>query len=407
MHNDFMAFVNDDDTARIIRVWADRQSFPAEAVQNGGPELFTSMLEFDAPPKFAIVDFDKQEQPVQLAARLVSLCGPSCRLVAMGSANDVTLFRGMLGAGMADYLVKPITPEILTQALLAASRGTNTSGGEIKDSKNIIFIGIRGGVGASSLAANVAWTLSHRKKTKCALLDLDLQYGTSALAMDIEPGHGLRDVLSSPQRVDGLMIAGALVTESDTLGILSGEEPLDEIVHVDPTAIMALLKEMRITHQAIIIDMPKYMIPTQKRLLATAHEIVLITEMSLVGIRDTLRVRSTLKNLGITARITQITTKIGPARPAAVDEQTFAKGTQAPLDFIIPDDHKAMVASNNSGKMLDAIAPSSPVTIAIHKLAEHLMGSVEEEASNNKKKKTNSGVMNLLFKMFVKGAQKK
>ncbi|MDD2324421.1 MAG: AAA family ATPase [Alphaproteobacteria bacterium] len=407
MHNDFMAFVNDDDTARIIRVWADRQSFPAEAVQSGGPELFTSMLDFDAPPKFALVDFDKQEQPVQLAARLVSLCGPSCRLVAMGSANDVTLFRGMLGAGMADYLVKPITPEALTQTLLAATRGTSTTGGEIKDSKNIIFIGVRGGVGASALATNLAWTLSHRSKIKCALLDLDLQYGTSALAMDIEPGHGLRDVLSSPQRVDGLMIAGALVTESDTLGILSAEEPLDEIVHIDPTAIMALLKEMRITHQAIIIDMPKYLLPTQKRLLATAQEIVLVTEMSLVGIRDTLRIRSTLKNLGITARVTQVATKIGPTRPAAVDEQTFTKGTQASLDFIVPDDHKAMVASSNSGKMLDAIAPSSPVTLAIHKLAEHLMGSNGDEANPKKNKKSNSSLMALLFKVFVKGASKK
>jgi len=168
---------------------------------------------------------------------------------------------------------------------------------------------------------------------------------------------------------------------------------------------MALLKEMRVSHQAILIDMPKSMIPTQKRLLAAAHEIVLVTEMSLVGIRDTLRIRSTLKSLGITARITQVTTKVGAMRPPAVDEQTFVKGTQGKLDFIIPDDHKAMVASSNSGKMLDAIAPNSPVTLALHKLAEYLMGSAEEEGA--KKKKKNGSLMSFLFKTFIKGAPRK
>lgn len=401
MHNEFMAFVNDEETAQTIRNWADKQGFPPDTVKMGGADLFTSLLESDAPPKFALVDFDNHEQPVQSAARLVSLCGAASRLVALGTANDVTLFRNMLAAGLSDYLVKPVTPEILSQTMLAATRGSAST--TVKDAKNIVFIGVRGGVGASSLATNAAWILSHEMKKKCILLDLDLQYGTSALALDIEPGHGLRDVLSSPQRVDGLMIAGALINESDMLGILSAEEPVEEIIHIDPNAIMALVKEMRITYQAIIIDMPRHMVATQKRVLATAHEIVLVTEMSLVGIRDTLRLRTTLKNLGSTARITQVVTKTGPARPAAVDEGTFAKGSQAKIDFIMPDDHKSMVTASNAGKMLGSIAPSSPLTKAIRELAKHLMAGDEKKEQGGKK---NSNLLGGLFGTGGKGASK-
>lgn len=403
MHNEFMAFVSDEETASVVRSWADKQGFPADTVRIGGPELFTTLLESDAPPKLVLIDFDKQDQPVQLAARIVSLCGPASRLVALGTANDVPLFRGMLAAGVSDYLVKPLTPELLTQTMMAAARGTGPNGtGPAKEAKNIVVIGVRGGVGASSLATNTAWLIAHEMKKKCALLDLDLQYGTSALALDIEPGHGLRDVLSSPQRVDSLMIAGALINENENFGILSAEESIEEVIHVDPNAIMALLKEIKTTYRAVFIDLPRHMVATQKRLLATAHEIILVTEMSLVGIRDTLRLRTTLKGLGSTARITQVATRIGPNRPAAVDEPTFAKGAQAKIDFILPDDHKNMVAASNAGKMLGAVAPQAPVTKVLRDLAKHLI----EDPDTKNKTKSGAGLLSSLFKGSTKEAPK-
>ncbi|MGE4351680.1 MAG: CpaE family protein [Bdellovibrionales bacterium] len=382
MHNEFMAFINDEDTAATVRNWADKQGFPAETVRIGGPELFSTLLESEAPPKIVLVDFDNQDQPIQIAARIVSLCGPSAHIIALGTANDVPLFRGMLAAGVCDYLVKPLTPELLTQAMLTAAQSGEQGGkGQPKEAKNIVFIGVRGGVGTSSLVTNMAWMLAHEKKKKSALLDLDLQYGTSALALDIEPGHGLRDVLSSPQRVDGLMIAGAQINESDKFSVLSAEESIDDLIHIDPSAVLALLKEMRTNYHAIFIDLPRHMIMTQKRLLATAHEIVLVTEMSLVGIRDTLRIRMAIKALGSMARITQIATRIGPNRPAAVDEATFAKGAQAKIDFIVPDDHKSMIAASNAGKMLGLVAPNVALTKTIRDILQHLAGDPKENTA--------------------------
>ncbi|HAX91936.1 MAG TPA: hypothetical protein DCY07_06995 [Rhodospirillaceae bacterium] len=395
MHNEFMAFINDDHTAPIVQSWAEKQGFPADTVRGGGPDLFATLLESDSPPKLALVDFDGIDQPTQIAARLVSLCGPATQLVALGTTNDVTLYRGLIAAGFSDYLVKPVTPEILTQTMLTASRGEKGAHGAPKEVKVIVIIGVRGGVGTSTIATNTAWMIAHDLKKKSALLDLDLQFGTSALALDIEPGHGLRDVVSSPQRVDGLMIAGAMVSESTSFSVLSAEESIEDLIHVDASAIAALIKEMRPNYHAIVIDMPRHLIPTQKRILATAHEIVLVTEMSLVGIRDTLRIRTTLKGLGSTARITQVATRIGASRPAAVDEAAFAKGAQAKIDFILPDDHKTMTAANNSGKMLGAMAPTAPLTKAMLELAKMLVSSAEEKAEAPKK---GGNILSGLFK---------
>lgn len=394
MHSEFMAFVNDETTAASIRSWAERQGFPLDTVQVGGADLFATLLEADPPPKLAIVDLDNQEQPVQIAARLVSLCGPASRLIAIGSANDVHLYRSMLAAGLSDYLVKPLSPELLTQTMLMSARGAGGGPGMPKEAKTIVVLGVRGGVGASTTAVNLSWLIGHELKKKCMLLDLDLQYGTTSLALDLEPGHGLRDIVSSPQRVDSLMITGALVSESDHLAVLSAEETIDDLLHVDANAIAALLKEMRTPYQVIVIDLPRHMVPSQKRILATAHDILLVTEMSLVGIRDTLRIRTMLKGMGSTARITQIATRVGPNRPAAVDESSFAKGAQAKIDFILPDDHKNVTAASNAGKMLGVIAPASPLTKALRDLAHHL---VEKDDEKEKATKKQAGFLGLLL----------
>ncbi len=396
-----MAFVTDDTSTATLKEWAERQGFPASTIQHGGADLFTTMLESDAPPRLAFVDIDGQEQPVQIAARLVSLCGPASRLIAVGTANDVGLYRNILAAGMADYLVKPLTPDMLTQAVTQASHHGKTDASGAKETKTIVVLGARGGVGASTIAVNAGWIIAHEMKQKVALLDLDLQFGASALALDLEPGRGLRDVISSPQRVDSLMVASALVAASERFSILGAEEHLDDILTVDSSAVAALLKELRANFNVIIVDLPRHLLSSQKRVLAIAQDIVLVTEMTLVGIRDTLRVRTMLKALGCTARVTLVAARVGPQRPAAVDEASFAKGAQAKIDFTLPEDHKSVTAASNAGKMLDTIAPGSPLTKSLHQLAHHL---ADDMMGAKAKKDGSKGLLGGLLGGGKKGA---
>jgi pilus assembly protein CpaE len=280
-----------------------------------------------------------------------------------------------------------LTPEMLTQAMAQATRGRGGTGSLAAENRVIVIMGVRGGVGTSTIATNVGWLIAHELKQKCALIDLDLQFGTSALALDIEPGHGLREVVSSPQRVDSLMVTGAIVNESENFSVLSAEEAIDELIHVDNAAVSLLLKELRSTYRVIIIDMPRYQLVTQKRLFALAHEIVLVTEMSLAGIRDTLRVRTALKALGVAARVTLIANRTGPQRSTGIDEATFAKGAQTKIDFFLPDDLKNVTAASNAGKMLGAVAKTAPLTKTLLQLSVHLLGPAAEAAGKGSRAK--------------------
>lgn len=375
MHGEFMGFANDDESLDILRSWALKQGYPIATIQQGGPDMFAQMLESSAPPRMVVVDIDGQVDPVAVTQRLVSLCGADCKIIILGSANDVGLYRRTLAAGAIDYLVKPMTSELLSQAMTAALKKNTVDGRPVeREAKIMVVIGVRGGAGASTIALNTAWLMSHELGQHVALLDLDLQFGTSALALDLEPGRGLRDIVSSPHRVDSLMIASSMATESEQFSVLAAEESVDEFVMMDNAAIAALLKEMKGNFDVILIDMPRHLFAAQKRLLASAHEIILVTDLSLAGIRDTLRFRNSIKTLECTGRVTIVGSRTNAMKAGQVDAAAFEKGAQAKIDFFVPDDVKCVTQAANGGKAIAAIAKQSPVTKALQTLAVHLVG---------------------------------
>src|SRR3546814_12807229 len=112
-------------------------------------------------------------------------------------------------------------------------------------SSDLAVIGARGGVGASTIATSLAWLLSERGKRATALLDLDVHFGTGALALDLEPGRGLTDAIENPSRIDGLFIARAMVKASEKLAVLSAEAPKSSPVITHGSAFYQSQEELR------------------------------------------------------------------------------------------------------------------------------------------------------------------
>ncbi|MEJ0061838.1 MAG: AAA family ATPase [Alphaproteobacteria bacterium] len=382
MHAEFMAFVTDEATAETLRTWVGRQSWPEATVQFGGADLFGSMLESSAPPRLVVVDLDGQANMPETCTRLISLCGGDIKIIAVGSANDISLYRQMIATGVVDYLVKPLGQEQLDQALQSSQeKAKSKNDGEERQSKTIFVIGARGGIGTTSFAVNLAWMLANEAKINTAFVDLDLQYGNGALALDLEPSRGLRDIMSSPSRVDSLMIASAMIVSSSRLSVLSAEESVEESVHMDAGALAAVMQEMRENFDYVIVEAPRYLLAQQRRLIAEASAVLVLTEQSLVGIRDTLRIKMALKSIDPTLPLLVITTRHGKDRPAHIDQGTFEKNSQGKIDFSIPEDVKVALEASNVGKTIAAMAPNSPAAKAYRAIMNHLLGKKEKEAA--------------------------
>ncbi|HYH17404.1 MAG TPA: hypothetical protein VD995_02190 [Azospirillum sp.] len=366
----FLAFVADEDSFQVARAVAGEMGWSGSVVQRGGAGDVLEMLAHDLPsPKVLLVDLDGTANPFATVAKLASMAGADTRLVGLGTANDIDLYRDLISAGASDYLVKPLAPEALHHVIRQAKQTPRRAQPqEMQPGRLVVVVGVRGGVGASTVAVNTAWLLAHELKRKTALLDLDLHFGTDTLALDLEPGRGLREALETPNRLDSLLVASSMVTESDRLSVLGAEEPLEESVSFGPAALGALLEELRGTHEVVVVDMPRHLLPANRPVLGSAEQVVLVSELSLAGIRDTARMMQVIKVLGGPACVV-VASRAGGSRKPQVDQATFEKGIGAKLAHVVPDEDKTVAAATNQGKAVAQLSPASAVVKALRGLA--------------------------------------
>ena len=144
-------------------------------------------------------------------------------------------------------------------------------------------IGVRGGVGASTIATSLAWLFGEKARRSTALLDLDVHFGTGALALDLEPGRGLTDAIENPSRIDGLFIERAMVRANERLSVLSAEAPIHQPLVTDGTAFFQLQEEMRNAFESTVLDLPRHMLIQYPHLVHDAHVAVVVAELTLAG----------------------------------------------------------------------------------------------------------------------------
>src|SRR6185312_16747995 len=215
--------------------------------------------------------------------------GPELKILALGTVNDVGLYRDMLAAGATDYLVKPPGREQLT-AIFEKNPGSGGGTGGL--GQVVAFLGSRGGVGTTTAAVSCAWVLAEERKERVALVDLDLHFGTVALKLDTDPGNGLCEALEQPSRIDSLFIERAMIKVTDHLRILAAEAAIAEPLIVDTGAIDVLLYELRRKFAWVVVDLPRFVTPIHRVVLATASRTILLCERSLAGLRDTIRLQT-------------------------------------------------------------------------------------------------------------------
>lgn len=368
----FAAFVAEESVAAAKKA-AEELGLTQPRVVRGTVADATRRLA-DAPtPKQLVVDISGSADPLADMASLAEVCDEGTEVIALGDVNDVELYRSLIAAGVHDYLVKPVSAEALMAALTRAERGPHGEPAP-KMGRLIAVVGTRGGVGATTVATNLAWTLAHEHNMRVALVDLDLFFGTCGLALDLELGRGFREALENPARIDSLFIERAMVREGENLFVLSTEEALDGAFSFDPSALTSLIESLRRDFQYVIFDFPRFAVRRQAHVLTPPSAIVIVSDASLAGMRDTMRLSSLLKKTAANAEITVVMNRIGASRTGELGRSEFEKGAETKVDQIIPIDVKAFAVSVASGKPVVKVAGGAKSTAALRALARRFAG---------------------------------
>ena len=195
-------------------------------VRRGNVRTALHALGHMATPKALIIDITGEDQALALLADLRHVVEPDVKVMIVGERQDVTFYRQVTNTlGAAEYLYKPLTAEMVARhfgaQLTQAGAAAPEDGGRM-----VCFTGARGGAGATTLAANLAWYLAEVGRRHTVLLDANLHTGTAAMLLGGRTGPGLRSALEAPDRVDELFVERSAIPLSDRLYMLAAEEPL-------------------------------------------------------------------------------------------------------------------------------------------------------------------------------------
>jgi pilus assembly protein CpaE len=364
-----LAFVTDAASREAVAEALREAGFVGGSIVEGGISAALKQIELGT-PRILMVDISSSSTPVQDVAALAAVMEPGTKLIVIGAANDVALFRDLLGVGASDYIVKPLDAQHLHTAL---TEGAQAKSGQApaKIGRVAAVIGARGGVGATTIAVNAAYILSHERKQKTALVDLDLHFGTAALALDIEPGRGLREALEKPGRIDSLFLERAMAKIGERLFVLGCEEPLRDRPSVDPHATETVVGELRQNFSWIVLDMPRWFVATQPHAFAAVTDILLVCDQSLAGIRDTMRLLDLIKESAPHAKLRLATGSSDAAKPK-ISRGDFEKSIGRKVDYELPFEAKSVAAGANAGKPLSAVARSGKLVKALRQITADL-----------------------------------
>jgi len=366
------AFVNDAETETIANAVFEDLGLDGTSVKRGDVGTAIAYLSSNSSPRIILVDISRSELPISDINALAEACEPGVEVIVIGSHNDIGLFRDLMQIGVSDYLAKPVTRELLRRSIETVRQGAHSVNLRGRLGKLIAVTGVRGGAGATTVAANLAWLLSEKVGRRVALLDLDFNYGALSLALDQRATPGLREAFENIHRVDQLFIERTLVNINPRLALLSCEEPLDYKVSFETKAYDELIGQLAKHFHYVMVDVPDGSGIEHLHVLKTAAVRILILDPTLASMRHTIRLLKSLGHEEIGRQTILVLNRRWPQSDGDLSIEEIEKALNHRIDVTIPFGKSLFVTAENAGELVTA--KPSPITDAFTDLVQELSG---------------------------------
>ena len=378
------AFCEFPDTgAALQRAAADRRLSKAHVtVELGGLQAALDHYSGQATPNLLIIETRLQGRTaVEEIERLAEVCDSATKVVIVGRVNDVELYRELMRRGVSEYLVAPLNPLHLIEVI--SGLYLNPEAAPI--GRIVTVIGCRGGVGSSTLAHNVGWCIAEKFQINTAIVDLDLAFGTSGLDFNEEPGQGVAEALSAPERLDDVLLERLLIKAGDHLSLFTAPATLDRTYDADPVAYEAVLDAVRRMTPCVIVDLPHLWTPWVRQTVLSSDDIVIVATPDLASLRNGKAFVDLIKqNRPNDPPPRLVLNQVGQPKRPEIPVKDFATTLGIEPTLVLPFEPQLYGAAANNAQMLMQMKPASSTAEGITLLAERLTGRhVEPEVKSS------------------------
>jgi pilus assembly protein CpaE len=326
--------------------------------------------------------------------RLAECCDAGTKVIVVGHSNDVVLYRELLKRGVSEYLVAPVNALQLMESI---SNLYNDP--ESDPVGNVIaFIGAKGGVGSSTICHNVAWTLCEALQSDVVIADLDLAFGTTSLDFNQDPIQGIAEALSSPERLDEVLLDRLLTKCTERLSIFAAPVVLDREYDISPDACDMVLDVVRQNVPFVIADLPHTWTSWSKRILLNADEVVITAAPDLANLRNAKNIIDLLKqarNNDGPPRL--IVNMAGMPKRQEIPVKEFCQHLELQPTAVIEFDTETYSAASANGRMIEEMNKKAKSAPTFRSIAMALTNRQDHSAPT--KKASSSPLAPLLSKL--------
>jgi len=372
-----IGFVNDAATEATLREGLSAALQTAPDIRRANIQQAVLAFQRGAAPSALIVDVAGEEQPLAALEDLAQVVEPNVTVLVVGDRQDMDFYRRITrGLGVREYLFKPLTADMVARHFGAALTGRLDSTTVLRGGRVLAVMGTRAGVGASTIAANLAWYLGEHAKRHTVLVDPDLRTGTAALLVGVQPTPALRNAMETPGRLDELYVERGVQSAGPRLDVLASESPLDEPMKYTPGAAKRLIDLLQRRYNFIVIDLPVGQRQIVRELRETLHQSIVVLDPTLPAIRDTLRLLALPVGPLHVGRPLLVVNRVGA--PGGLTVTQIEEALQVVPEILIPDLGRPVREAELSGK--PAASVRGPMQTAITEIARRGAGVQTKQA---------------------------
>jgi len=295
-------------------------------------------------PDVIVIDVRARGLPAELP--VVRRTFPGAGIIAIASQLDPVAVLDAMRAGVNEFLADPITAADIRQAL---ERVSSLRPGPI-ERKVFAFIGAKGGVGTTTIAANVAAALGKTKMSHVLVVDLHPAYGDAALFFGAEPRFSVLDALENTHRLDEAYLRGLVVKTKTGVDLLASSDR-SVVGAVDAHRVRTLIEFVSRHYTHVVLDVPRSDSSALDALEA-ATTIVIVAEQELSTVRGAARMAATLRQRYGKEKVQVVVSRFDTGSP--ITEADVARVTGGGVSHTFPSDYRLAVEALNHGKPIVA-----------------------------------------------------
>lgn len=322
-------------------------------------ELAYELLRAKSGPVLAVVDLSSDAEQAFQTSDQIKLRLANVHLVITSPDNNPEVILRAMRSGAEEFLTQPFRwPEVLQAVERIRERIDLRSRAVGEEGRIITILSSRGGVGATTVATNLAVTLANKRQKSVCVMDLVLQFGSVTNFLNIESPYTILDLIQNLKRIDSLLVDGSLARHSSGVRVLAEPFHPEDARAIEADDIEQILDTLAQSFNFLVIDTPKKFDDVVFMALDKSHLILFVTEMDVVSLKSAQRAFELFQRLRPDEnKIRLVLNRYLKSKIMSVESVEKVLGRE--VFWALPNDYPTAISALNQGLAIAQAEPRS------------------------------------------------